>query len=468
LITRTVNVITETRQKLNLADIDPEKRVLLKPFIDKGLLVIGKEPKTDTETVELAHDVLITSWPQLKDWIAKDYRFLVWRQKLNSKIENWKFANRTDEFLLNRASNTEAGKWMAEYDEDLSRSEREYIKKSITYRKTQRQNRIYTLLVIPVSLIFFIIAYVNKQNKGDQVLPATDSVAIKAYQFTKEYYENDNTDLGFNLRMLKRFYAFNKEVQDSLQGIKKGIEGIIVKSFTQVADSFYISLQNKTFDADRFFVDTAIAFGYLRNISSADIQARIDAFSKRDIRNKPIDSTYLFKTDSLGFYLIYREKGNVLLDRLQEYGELETVDTLMFTENLQIRSFTYRTIKANDKVAVTITLPVTAIRADLFVCSDLPGKRYYIDEIVKTLEEEKFSIRRKSFQNPSNATSPYFVKGNEIRYFGADEYRIAVSLRDAFLKRNKLEFTIKPVRISTPGSISVFVCDEPAKLQVKG
>lgn len=462
LITRLVNVTTETRQKLNLADIDPDKRVLLKPFIDKGLLIIDKDPQNNTETVELAHDVLITSWPQLREWVSKDYKFLLWRQKLNGKIENWKFANRTNEFLLNSASNFEASKWLADYAEELSQDEINFVKRSSVFRKRQRQRMISLFLIIPLSLIIFIFAYVNKQNRVSSVTPTTDSVAIKAYQFTRDYYENNSPDLAFNLGMLKRFYAFDREVRDTLEGIRKGIEGIIVKPFTQVADSFYLSLRNRTFDAGDFFTDTVIAFGSLKKISSADIQTRVDAFSKRVIRNKAIDSTYLFKTDSLGFYLIFREAGNVLLDKLQEFGQVENIVTMMFTENLGINSFTYRAIKATG-TSTTIMLPAKAVRADLFICDEL-SKEYYLKEIIETLEEEKFSVRRKSFQNPADPASPYYVRGNEIRYFGADEYRIAVSLRDAFLKKNKIEFSVKPVRISTPGSISVFVCQVSDKM----
>lgn len=457
LLTRLVNVNTESRQQLNLSEISTDKRAILKPFIDKGLLIADKDEKTGIETVQLAHDLLISSWPHLKEWISKDYRFLVWRQKLNAKLENWRFANESDEFLLNRSSNAEAAEWLKNYPEHLTLAEHSFIKKSVAFRSRQRQRAVSFILFIPAMIIIFVVAYTNKRNNGGLSGITTDTLAVKALQFAREYYENNNPDLAYNLGMLKRFYALESNLQDSLDNIKRGIEASISYAFYEVVDTFYTSLRNKTFKANTFFTDTVTAFGSMQNTTARDIQARIDAFSKRTISNRAIDTTYFFKTDSAGFYVMYRETGNALLDKLQEYDYLENLDTIRFTENFRIRSLVYRTVSTRGTSPVNVSLPVQ-MRADLFICEEQYANERSIRNVVKTLTEEKFIVLKRSFRSAADSSSPYYVKGNEIRYFGAEEYKMAISLRDAFYRRNSIDFKLKPVRISTPGIISVFIC----------
>src|SRR5205823_1462092 len=40
-------------------------------------------------TVEMIHDALLREWARLQGWLKEDRRFLVWRQELYGRVQEW-------------------------------------------------------------------------------------------------------------------------------------------------------------------------------------------------------------------------------------------------------------------------------------------------------------------------------------------------------------------------------------------
>jgi MinD-like ATPase involved in chromosome partitioning or flagellar assembly len=456
LITCMVNAKTGKRQKLQLSEVDKDKRKVLQPFIDSSLLAIEADEKTGAESVGLAHDLIVTTWPQLQEWMIKDNDFVTWRQQLNAKLDTWENAGKINDLLLSNTSSSEAKKWLSEREKDLFESEIDYVKKSIANRDKQRKKRLSFLILVPVLLILSIV-YFNKKNSAQIAIAETDSAQAKAYQFTAQYSAANNPDLDFNLRMLKKYYQLNKKFQENLKDIKQEIENNVSYKFYALVDTFYSSLQNKTFNAATFFNDSVSSFGSLKNLVPRDIQSKIDAFAKTDITNRPVDTTLNFTSDSQGFYVSYLEKGNVLLDALQEYKTLENNTTVAFTENFRIKSLNYITNKKEGQV-VRIAPLVAQTRIDLFNCSDDRSQQAGFNRITLLLKKQNYNVVRRSFKNPSDPLSPYYVNGNEIRYNGGDELGIANKLKALLEQGTNSVFSIKKVRTVTPNILSIFIC----------
>ena len=335
-------------------------------------------------------------------------------------------------------------------------NEIDYIKKSIANRDKQRKKRLSFLILVPVLVVVGII-YFNKNNSAEIERAETDSAQSKAYEFTAQYSAANNPDLDFNLRMLKKYYQLDKKFQDNLKDIKQEIENNVSYKFYALVDTFYSSLQNKTFNAAAFFNDSVSSFGSLKNLVPRDIQSKIDALAKTDIVNRPVDTTLNFTTDSHGFYVSYLEKGNVLLDALQEYKTLENNTTVAFTENFRIKSFNYITNKKEGRV-VRITPLVAQTRIDLFSCSDDRSQQAEFNRIIFLLKKQNYNVVRRSFKNPSDPLSPYYVNGNEIRYNGGDELGMANKLKELLERSTGSAFLIKRVRTVTPNILSIFIC----------
>ena len=54
---------------------------------DSRLLVTYRDDQTKQESVEIIHDALIREWGRLRQWVADDKRFLLWRQFIEDRAQ---------------------------------------------------------------------------------------------------------------------------------------------------------------------------------------------------------------------------------------------------------------------------------------------------------------------------------------------------------------------------------------------
>jgi len=102
------------------------------------------------------------------------------------------------------------------------------------------------------------------------------------------------------------------------------------------------------------------------------------------------------------------------------------------------------------------------MRIDLFFCNDLSVKAKRTGNAIGRMlkDTKEFNVNNKTFRNPPDSNSPYYVSGNEIRFFRADakEREQAQHIRDLIKSKTGLEFDLKEVGMRTPGIISIFMC----------
>lgn len=71
---------------------------LLQRFINKGLLVTGVDVQ-GRETIELTHNSLLRTWPQLSNWLDEDLDNLRLLESLHCSAENWSICKRFEDSL---------------------------------------------------------------------------------------------------------------------------------------------------------------------------------------------------------------------------------------------------------------------------------------------------------------------------------------------------------------------------------
>jgi hypothetical protein len=108
------------------------------------LLVAGRDTD-DEETVELAHEALITAWPRLAAWVEADREFLGWRETLRHDLRRWRESGRDPELLPTAVAMAGAQRWLSERPEDLSPAERGYLAEGRSERRRRARRR--TMLV---------------------------------------------------------------------------------------------------------------------------------------------------------------------------------------------------------------------------------------------------------------------------------------------------------------------------------
>jgi len=128
-----------TRKIATFADIGKENWQLVIKFADERLVVTNQEK--DVASVELIHEVLITAWSRLKNWIEQDWEFRRWQEKLRDNLSQWE-QEKKDDFLLQGGLLKEAESWLEKAEQKIPEKERGYVEKSRKRRERERQKLI--------------------------------------------------------------------------------------------------------------------------------------------------------------------------------------------------------------------------------------------------------------------------------------------------------------------------------------
>ena len=123
----------DTRRRATFSELPPEGAELVFKLANERLLVTNQSDKADSgleQTVEVAHEALISNWSTLRAWVNEDREFLLWRDRLDSLLPEWERAQESDEALLRGPLLIEAQKWFDQRRPDLSEQERKFISAS--------------------------------------------------------------------------------------------------------------------------------------------------------------------------------------------------------------------------------------------------------------------------------------------------------------------------------------------------
>ena len=158
----------DTRRRSTLSELTggEDERItipLINTLIGSHLLITDRNPDTGVEIVEIVHDSLLREWTQLREWIRDQRTFLIWRQKLDDRINEWNNTKRDENSLIRGSALAEAESRLEEYEKDLSLTERSYIedssklRDSIKFHEEQRRRRIIVGLTA-FSILTLILA----------------------------------------------------------------------------------------------------------------------------------------------------------------------------------------------------------------------------------------------------------------------------------------------------------------------
>ncbi|MGB3511546.1 MAG: WD40 repeat domain-containing protein, partial [Microcoleaceae cyanobacterium] len=154
-----------TRKIATFADIGKENWQLVIKFADERLVVTNKEK--DVASVELIHEVLITAWSRLKNWIEQDWEFRRWQEKLRDNLSQWE-KERKDDYLLQGGLLKEAESWLEKPEQKIPEKEREYVDKSRKRRERERQKLISGLTGGLVMVSLFAVGAVWQWQRAER------------------------------------------------------------------------------------------------------------------------------------------------------------------------------------------------------------------------------------------------------------------------------------------------------------
>src|ERR1700751_5551344 len=125
----------DTRRRAAFTELPREAIEVVTKLANERLLVTNQSASGLEQTVEVAHEALISNWGTLRAWVNEDREFLLWRDRLGPLVAEWERAQESAEALLRGPLLIEAQKWFDERSRDLSDQERKFISASREQRE---------------------------------------------------------------------------------------------------------------------------------------------------------------------------------------------------------------------------------------------------------------------------------------------------------------------------------------------
>jgi energy-coupling factor transporter ATP-binding protein EcfA2 len=125
-----------TRRLAAFTELPPGGAELVFKFANERLLVTNQSAGGLEQTVEVAHEALISNWSTLRAWLNEEREFLLWRDRFNTFLAEWERAQQSDEALLRGPILIESQKWFDHRTQYLSEQERKFISASREIRRT--------------------------------------------------------------------------------------------------------------------------------------------------------------------------------------------------------------------------------------------------------------------------------------------------------------------------------------------
>jgi WD40 repeat protein/energy-coupling factor transporter ATP-binding protein EcfA2 len=86
------------RQRTNRSEFrDPLEQTVLTQLIGQNLLVSNRATNSKESTIEIAHEILLTSWTTLNTWINENRKAITLRNRLNDDVARWQNTKKEDE-----------------------------------------------------------------------------------------------------------------------------------------------------------------------------------------------------------------------------------------------------------------------------------------------------------------------------------------------------------------------------------
>jgi formylglycine-generating enzyme required for sulfatase activity len=192
-----------TRRRAMRSEFSEEEWRLVSELADHpNRLLVTVTPETGETYAEVAHEAIFRHWSKLREWIAAEKDFLVWRSGLESARRAWQATpdGSKNEAVLMGFALEQALRRLAEQAEDIPAIDRDFIAQSskAARRRKLRLQALVTGVALgeAVVIVLGIIAWINQSSLREklywftdvrgQVLTAEQERALKPKDVFKE------------------------------------------------------------------------------------------------------------------------------------------------------------------------------------------------------------------------------------------------------------------------------------------
>lgn len=149
-----------TRQRVVLVDLDQRERLVAEALTKERLLVAGRDPATEKETVEVAHEALIERWNTLRGWLDQNRDFLAWRTRLYAVSEAWEESH-DSAWILRGHALSEARRWLKIKAAALNKGTVNYIAASIRAHRKRLWVMAGTVTAVLLLIVLIVVGILS-------------------------------------------------------------------------------------------------------------------------------------------------------------------------------------------------------------------------------------------------------------------------------------------------------------------
>ena len=170
---------------------------VLEAFAAEGLLTLA------ADTVEISHEVLLTSWPLLRDtWLAETHADRIVRTRLHNVAADWARGSRDPSYLYRGSLLATAAETAARIRTDparlapLTRVERDFLGASHRARRRRTRQQRTLITVLSVLVIISVIASVIAFRARNQAIFLRNNAIVDGLAYQSEALGNASPTLA--------------------------------------------------------------------------------------------------------------------------------------------------------------------------------------------------------------------------------------------------------------------------------
>ena len=130
------------RELLSLSGNSAAEEEVIQKLANASLLTTEGDLARKDAFVEVAHEALIRSWPQLRKWIDMDRSGFRTRTRLTEAARDWKNCSSDAAYLYTGARLVVAEEWAGSHAEELSTEEADFLQCSLEAQKQREANEL--------------------------------------------------------------------------------------------------------------------------------------------------------------------------------------------------------------------------------------------------------------------------------------------------------------------------------------
>ena len=130
------------QELLSLSDKSTAQEQIIQKLANASLLTTEGEVTRKDAFVEVAHEALIRSWPQLRKWIDVDRQGFRTRTRLTEATRDWENSGCDPAYLYAGARLAVAEEWAGQHSGELSTSEAEFLRRSAEAQQEREANEL--------------------------------------------------------------------------------------------------------------------------------------------------------------------------------------------------------------------------------------------------------------------------------------------------------------------------------------